>query len=140
MNAIWAIILAPYALCMRRPAMMQHGITGIRADLQGFDRSWTSWTEQTSREYTNLPDGRYRFIVRAKNIYNHLSREAAYPFTIAPPWYRIWWAWFLYGIFALLIVYSVVKMRVRHLEKQTTELEAIVAERTGKIKERADRA
>ncbi len=67
--------------------------------LEGFDEGWSNWSDNSEKEYTNLPEGTYRFRVRAKNMYEHLSQEAVYPFAILPPWYRTWWA---YGTYMLL--------------------------------------
>ena len=43
--------------------------------LEGFDKGWSSWSKETKKDYTNLPHGRHRFHVRAKNIYAHHSSE-----------------------------------------------------------------
>ncbi|MGE5340341.1 MAG: ATP-binding protein [Candidatus Omnitrophota bacterium] len=56
--------------------------------LEGFDTNWSDWTSQTQKEYTNLPEGHYRFRVIARNVYDHLSREAVFRFTVSPPWFR----------------------------------------------------
>ena len=35
--------------------------------LEGENNAWSSWTSQTSRTYTNLPNGEYTFFVKAKD-------------------------------------------------------------------------
>ena len=57
---------------------------------------WSAWTPESRRDYTNLPAGAFRFRVRARNLYQHESAEAAYAFSITPPWYATWWAYSLY--------------------------------------------
>ncbi|MCB9087613.1 MAG: hypothetical protein H6628_04820 [Calditrichae bacterium] len=36
--------------------------------LEGFDNNWSAWTRETQKDYTNLPEGQYRFRLRARNI------------------------------------------------------------------------
>lgn len=67
--------------------------------LQGFDKDWSEWTPETRKDYTNLPEGNYRFLVRARNIYGVTSQEDYYGFSILPPWYRTWWAYVLFTLF-----------------------------------------
>ncbi|NUO84460.1 hypothetical protein HUU05_30665, partial [candidate division KSB1 bacterium] len=66
--------------------------------LAGYDEGWSDWTKVTQKEYTNLFEGEYRFHVRARNTYQHVSREDVYVFRILPPWYRTWWAYASYGV------------------------------------------
>jgi signal transduction histidine kinase/DNA-binding response OmpR family regulator/ligand-binding sensor domain-containing protein/heme exporter protein D len=73
--------------------------------LEGRDGGWSKWGKEPRRDYTNLPFGRYVFHVRARNRYGHEGREAAFAFTILPPWYRTWWA---YGSYLLLLAAGVV--------------------------------
>jgi signal transduction histidine kinase len=73
--------------------------------LEGFDETWSDWTGENKRDYTNLPPGDFRFRVRARNIYMHESSEADYSFVILPPWYRTWWA---FSIYALVLVAGIV--------------------------------
>ena len=71
--------------------------------MEGFDKGWSAWGKNTYKEYTNLSAGKYTFHVRAKNIYNKISEEAVYSFTILPPWYNTWWAYLLYALIFLFV-------------------------------------
>ncbi|MEQ9423549.1 MAG: HAMP domain-containing sensor histidine kinase [Cyclobacteriaceae bacterium] len=83
--------------------------------LEGFDEDWSDWDRNSYKEYTNLSSGTYTFHARAKNIYNTLSNEATYTFTILPPWYATLWAYIIYaGLFAILI-YILVKFQSRRM-------------------------
>ncbi len=107
--------------------------------LDGFDESWSNWSDETRKDYTGLREGDYLFKVRAKNIYQNESKEATFAFAILPPWYRSWWAYLIYGLMAAGIMALVVKGRVRQLQKRTRELEAIVDARTITIREQAEK-
>jgi len=69
------------------PFYEQEDKTQYQTWMDGFEKSWSKWGQNTYKEYTNLPPGKYVFHVRAKNIYNKISKEAVYPFAILPPWY-----------------------------------------------------
>ncbi len=104
--------------------------------LSGFDTKWSDWTTQTTREYINLPSGAYTFNVKARNIYGEESEAVAVPFTITPPWYRTWWAYVLYALGALALLYFIVRARTRILVNQRKALEDKVQIRTKEVQQR----
>ncbi len=105
----------------------------FRTRLEGFDAGWSSWSRETRRDYTNLPAGKYRFRVQARNIFQQESKEDLYAFTITPPWYRSWWAWLFYLLCAGGLIAGLVRVRTRQLEERGRALEKIVQERTAEI-------
>ncbi|MFB3041509.1 MAG: ATP-binding protein, partial [Candidatus Poribacteria bacterium] len=107
--------------------------------LEGFDQNWSNWTNETKKDYTGLPAGDYTFRVRARNVYDHQSSEGKFSFTILPPWYQTWWAYLFYALAASGLLALIVKGRVRHLEKKTKELEAVVSARTTQIVEQKNK-
>jgi signal transduction histidine kinase/ligand-binding sensor domain-containing protein len=106
--------------------------------LEGFDKTWSKWTTENQKEYTNLPPGSYVFRVRAKNIYDTVSEEAAYAFRILKPWYSMWWAYILYVSALFLCLYYILKWRSRQLLKEKQVLENIVKERTAEVVEQKE--
>ncbi|NUO03338.1 MAG: response regulator, partial [Saprospiraceae bacterium] len=64
--------------------------------LEGYDKAWSQWNTETYKDYTNLPPGGYRFLVRARNIYGHIGETAIFHLHVLPPFYRTWWAYLLY--------------------------------------------
>jgi signal transduction histidine kinase/DNA-binding response OmpR family regulator/ligand-binding sensor domain-containing protein len=107
--------------------------------LEGYDKNWSNWFSKTDKDYTGLPAGEYVFHVHAKNIYNQLSSEDTFTFEILPPWFQTWWAYLFYVLSIGAIVFSIVKIRVRQLEKRTHLLENIVLERTATIREQTEK-
>ncbi len=107
--------------------------------LEGFDEHWSDWTAETKKEYTNLSEGEYRFRVRARNVYERLSNEGVFAFTILPPWYRAWWAYGIYLLFAGASVLGLVRWRVHALQQKARQLEATIAERTAQVVEQKNR-
>jgi serine phosphatase RsbU (regulator of sigma subunit)/ligand-binding sensor domain-containing protein len=101
--------------------------------LEGYDTRWSSWTNNTKKEYTNLYEGTYKFRVKAKNVYDIESAEAVYEFTILPPWYRTLWAYFLYILLFTGVVYGSIQVSIRRLKQAKIKLEEIVKERTMEV-------
>jgi hypothetical protein len=69
--------------------------------LQGLNRSWSNWSTNTYREYTNLDWGDYTFLVQSRNKDGDLSKPAAFSLSIEAPWYESNWFYAL-QFFALL--------------------------------------
>jgi DNA-binding CsgD family transcriptional regulator len=69
--------------------------------LENYEKQWSEWTPNTHKEYTNLKEGKYKFHVRAKNINGGVSAECIYEFYVNPPWYRSIWA---YGVYVLTVM------------------------------------
>ena len=101
--------------------------------LEKFDDTWSDWSTQTKKEYTNLPPGRYVFRVRARNSYGIESQEASYEFVIQKPWYRMWWAFVLYFLLLGISLFYLIRWRLRALVKEKDQLENMIAERTEEI-------
>ncbi len=117
------------------PFFEQEKKTRFQTWLEGFENGWSDFDNNFYKEYTNLPDGKYTFHVRAKNIYDKLSEEAVYSFEILPPWYRTWWAYLLYAIAAAIVIYSLIRWRTRQLHEKHRELEKVVEQRTHELKQ-----
>ncbi len=93
----------------------------------------SAWVPEPTRNYTNLNEGEYTFYVRTRNGYSEGGSVASYSFVILPPWYRTWWAFMLYAIGAVLVVYGIVIWRLRRLQEANRILEQKVKERTAEV-------
>lgn len=89
----------------------EKGTLQFQTFLDGFDKGWSSWTNEHQKEYTNLPPGDYTFRVRAVNALGQESSEASYAFEILPPWYRTWWAYALWVLLLGMVSYGFVRMQ-----------------------------
>lgn len=101
--------------------------------LEGFDKDWSAWTSETKKDYTNIPGGEYSFKVRSKNIFNHIGKEDSYYFTVLPPWYKTWWAYFIYSLGAIAVSSIILQWRSKELRRKNENLENLVADRTTEI-------
>jgi signal transduction histidine kinase/DNA-binding response OmpR family regulator len=68
--------------------------------LEGFDARWSGWSRDRTRSYTNLPPGAYQFQVRARDARGVVGSEATFAFSVLRPWYRSWFAYTAYALFA----------------------------------------
>lgn len=99
--------------------------------LEGFDQEWSAWTSETRRDYTNLPPGNYRFLIRGRNVFSQESPEAEYRLVILPPWYRTWWAFLAYALLLAAAVFAadrILRRRVIARERAASQAKALQAE------------
>lgn len=112
-----------------------------KSKLMGYDNNWSDWHNKNYKEYTNLSEGDYIFLVKAKDIYDNESRTLRYVFSIKPPFYRSFWAYLFYLIFLGLLLLLIFKWRAYYFAKEKFKLENIIQERTEEVllqKEKAD--
>ena len=102
--------------------------------LEGLDPEWSNWTKETQKDYTNLPEGEYRFSARARNIYGDISLMGSFDFEILPPWYRTWWAFLLYVLLFVGFLAILLKWRSRQLKAKNEALEKLVELRTSEVR------
>ncbi|MBM4431232.1 MAG: GAF domain-containing protein, partial [Chloroflexi bacterium] len=105
--------------------------------LEGFDPGWIDAGTRRYQSYSNLKGGRYIFHVRGSNNDGVWNQDGiAVYINVRPPVWETWW--FRVGL-ALLVVGSAVeayRWRVRSIQARTTQLEALVDERTFEIQRR----
>jgi ligand-binding sensor domain-containing protein/DNA-binding CsgD family transcriptional regulator len=92
--------------------------------LEGLDEKWSSWTDQTVKDYTNLPAGNFVFKVKAQNARGQESNIAEFPFTIRPPWYATYVAYLIYSLFIIGIILSLILIPRRKFKKETALLKS----------------
>ncbi|NIJ52936.1 hybrid sensor histidine kinase/response regulator [Dyadobacter arcticus] len=97
------------------------------------DLEWSRWSKESWKDYTNLPPGHYVFHVMARNPYRELSQESSFAFDILDPWFRTWWAYLLYAVCAIIVVYLLVWLYTRRLSNEKVKLENLVDSRTAEV-------
>ncbi|MFM9952169.1 MAG: ATP-binding protein [Saprospiraceae bacterium] len=94
--------------------------------LEDYDKGWSNWSTETYKDYTNLPPGKYRFLVRARNIYGHIGETAVCNLYILPPFYRTWWAYLLYLLLMAGAGFKLWQLVLRRMrQKQLQELKQL---------------
>lgn len=104
--------------------------------MEGFDKEWSSIGTRRFATYTNLPNGKYTFKVRATNCDNVWSDSiASIKIEILPPYWKTLWFRILVFLSTLSLIYLYIKQRVRKFKEDKDILEATVKERTFQLKE-----
>ncbi len=103
--------------------------------LEGLDPDWSNLISDDKADYRNIPYGKYTFKIKAIGSANKWSKTFEYSFVIHPPWWRTWWAYFIYGILAIAIIFSIVWWNGKRLSERAKELKIKVEEATIEIKE-----
>ncbi len=109
--------------------------TKYRFKLDGFDKQWSDWKTNASKEYTNLPPGSYIFQVESKSIYNQIGEKASYSFTILPPWFRTYWAYIGYFLILILGLLYLIKTLEKRFDRAKAELQKKEEEKLKKKEE-----
>jgi hypothetical protein len=115
------------------PYYIEEEATLYSYKLDGFDKDWSKWEKKYYKDFTNLPYGHYRFMVKAKTITDIETTEAIYEFNILKPWYFTIGAFLLYSIIVMLLIFAIIKAYTRRLKNENIRLEGIVAERTAVV-------
>jgi signal transduction histidine kinase/ligand-binding sensor domain-containing protein len=110
-------------------SFLNRNTTQYYYQLQGIDKNWVKAGTQRFAIYTNLSPGYYTFKVKCENRdgipSKHITELAIY---ISPPWWFTWWAYALYFLLAIAMVYILYRNRIKRLErKQSTQISIMVA-------------
>jgi PAS domain S-box-containing protein len=106
----------------------------FKEKLEGFNETWSEehYPYKQMIRYSNLPPGRYRFHLAARNALGVWSDPVASPWiTIPLPFYRQWWFIFLEIMAAAFVFYSIVSFISQ--KRNAALLEKLVIERTGQL-------
>jgi len=91
--------------------------------LEGYDLDWSKTSNLQFSEYQNVPPGDYKFQVVAISKDGSKTNQVTYAYSISPPFWKTWWAYSLYMLLALGILYSVRRFELnRRQEKENKRL------------------
>ncbi|MEN0005594.1 MAG: triple tyrosine motif-containing protein [Bacteroidota bacterium] len=102
--------------------------TKFRYLLKGFEEDFSEWTNSNSKEYTNLKEGNYEFVVQTKNYLGRITSSAPLTFKVAPPLYRSFVAkcfYVLLGVLALILMSKIQKQRYKEKAQRLEESKAL---------------
>jgi signal transduction histidine kinase/ligand-binding sensor domain-containing protein len=93
--------------------------------LEGYDQDWSPILKKTSATFGNIQEGEYTFWVKARftgpseGNSGEWTEPVSYSFSVLPPWYRAWWAYLLYSLLFLSLIYPI----HRYQKNQTIKAE-----------------
>ncbi|MCP5049270.1 MAG: GGDEF domain-containing protein, partial [bacterium] len=100
------------------------------------DKEWSEVTSETHIRYMKLPPDKYTFEVTANNGGGDdqwIPSKNKVLFNISKPYWATWWFLFFLVLLGVFLVFFLVKLRLKSLEKQKTHLEKLVEERTKEL-------
>jgi serine phosphatase RsbU (regulator of sigma subunit) len=102
--------------------------------MEGLRNDWSDPLKNSSVLFSQLPDGRYTFMLRATNSEGIYNEEALkYSIIIAKPILKHWWFYVLIFIGLLSIFVAYVKRREYRLRLEKDSLEKAVRARTEEV-------
>ena len=90
----------------------------IQCKLKGFDENWRSTGLEPKATYIKVPQGEYTFQVRGATLTSDWGDVKQIGIIIAPPIWGTWWAYALYFLSGLSLLYTFYRFQLnRKLEK-----------------------
>lgn len=89
--------------------------------LEGHSKKWTDWSLKSEVEFLDLKEGRYTLLIRAKSNGRN-SSLSSHSFSIKAPFYRTWYAYTFYLVFAIFVVFMIRRHTKLKLKKQKLDL------------------
>lgn len=90
--------------------------------LEGFDREWSSPSENRFVAYTNLPAGKFELKIRLyDNSVSGVIAERLLAIRIIPPFWRAWWFWLVLVIVGSSVVLLSLLYYINRLKQEHTE-------------------
>lgn len=109
----------------------------FRYRLHGLEDEWNYSGKGETVNYNNLEPGNYTFMVQVKNEEDVWSDPTGYSFIIRRPIWQHWWFWVTVVAGLSVSVYSLVRYRLRALQRENLVLERRVKERTAQIEKQS---
>jgi len=99
--------------------------------LKGFEDDWNYMGNRRFAKYTGMPPGNYIFRVKGSNNDGYWDEAGtSISITVLPPPWKTWWAYTMYGIFLIGLIYVWRKYDLKRQRlKQELEIEQIEAEK-----------
>ncbi len=102
------------------------------------ETEWSAYSAKSSREISNLRDGKYSLEVRMLLPQTNEVCSTQFDFVIATPWYRTCWAFVgyvcLFAVLVVVLVYLVRRLMERDKQRLNREKEQELAEQENRHK------
>jgi DNA-binding CsgD family transcriptional regulator len=103
-----------------------------RLDNQG---EWSSWISENSFDLSGLKHGEHQLMVRA-SVQGALTEKLTVTFRVIAPWYSNWYAYVIYFLLVLAIIFLMVYWQKQMLKKQADNM---LAKEQNALREQAEK-
>ena len=100
----------------RHPADKQ-----IYYQLENYDQGWRTCKPEERLQYFKVPPGKYIFRIKIANSSNGEWIEKSINVIVSPPWWTTWWAYCMYGLLLIgmvFIIYRFTRQRIIQKERE----------------------
>jgi len=102
--------------------------------LDGYSNSWSLPTQDTMISLTSLREGTYSMKIRLIDTSGIIGEGHTLEFSIAPPFYRTWYAYAVYFLSLMFIIIYGSKFLLNRAARERRHLERLVIRRTEDLK------
>lgn len=120
------------------PFYQDESSTKYSYKLEGYEENWSNWTKENHVTFTNLNEGQYKFLVKAKNTFDEETSTIEFEFDIDPPFYRTVAAYVIYVLILIGLVFLSINIYTRKLKLEKRKLEDLILRRTREIEQQKE--
>ncbi|MCH8566633.1 MAG: HAMP domain-containing histidine kinase [Balneolales bacterium] len=106
--------------------------------LEGHDRGFTPFSNRNFENYSQLREGKYTLIVRSRLPDGSIYESSLASIIIDPPFYRTYFAYLIYLLLTISLVYGIVWLRSKNLEEQKKKLKFEVSKKTEALNKQSE--
>ena len=110
----------------------------FRYRLQGYDEKWVEADSRREAFYTNLPPGRYKFLVQASSSGRWSSSNSSLEVDVAAFWYETWLARIAFAALLPILLAVAYFSHLRRSQRREAELAAKIDARTRELREEVE--
>ena len=129
-NDIVFNVANPFSFSTKSPEFQYQLLESTNTSLPDDNKPWNS---SSITYYTNLSPGSYVFKARTKAGDGRITPWIEYAFEVSTPYYATAYAYLVYFITGALVIYALVKLKLRGLHLRNLKLEKMVQDRTHEI-------
>ena len=99
-------------ICLTNPKKVRY-----QYKLEGHDKQWSPPSASNFATYSNLPHGKYTFVVKSCNNEDKWNEEpVTFSFKITAPFWKTWWFWALIALITGGLIWLTVHLRIQNIK------------------------
>lgn len=107
----------------------------IRYRVSGVNDQWSKWTNNLKLDLNGLPPGAHQLVVQGRNSQGIESAESlVISIIVDAPWWYSFWVFSIAILAFIALIYSVIHLRTKTLERTNQKLESEIAQRTNELR------
>lgn len=122
-----------FTIYFSTPELVSPNKVSFSCYMENFEQGWHDISHNRKISYTNVPPGEYTFYVRSSDSDGRWSENVScLRIVITPPWWKTGWAFCLWGMMVLVVLYFIFwfyrhelnikhMVRLKELEKNTAK-------------------